>query len=282
MGNCGNCCNTSHSRENTNNEAQFSPVEEENNDDDNNNIITNNININNINNKNTDDINNINLKNLQSTVIPETRIKTETIKQVKTWGQKKDNLSSKNYNTIDKPDIIDNLNTDNYKNDISLSMSIDQSEFIINLSQMENELFDIINELRSNPQSFITQIEKYKGMLKKEDDKYCIIIDENEFEFKEGIESFDDCIELLKNQKHLEKFEKSMSMFECKKLFIDKNVSDLLFVVVYNLMDAGSLDDNKIRRKCLLSEEYNKLNITISKNESGNKLYSYYFSFDIF
>ena len=159
MGNCGNCCNTSHSRENTNNEAQFSPVEEENNDDDNNNII-----INNINNNNTDDNNNINLKNLQSTVIPQTRIKTETIKQVKTWGQKKDNLSNKNYMTIDKPDIIDNLNTDNYKNDISLSISMDQSEFIINLSQMENELFDIINELRSNPQSFITHIEKYKGI----------------------------------------------------------------------------------------------------------------------
>ena len=80
----------------------------------------------------------------------------------------------------------------------------------------------------------------------------------------------------------MKKFEKSLSMFESKKLFIDKNVSDLLFVAVYNLMDVCDVDNSKIRRKCLLSEEYNKLNITISKNESGNKLYSYYFSFDIF
>ena len=60
--------------------------------------------------------------------------------------------------STNKPDIIDNLDLDTNKNDISISMSIDQNEFMINLSEMENDLFDIINELRSNPQSFITQI----------------------------------------------------------------------------------------------------------------------------
>ena len=273
MGNCkiGNCCSTSNDREPTNVEAHFPTSEAENHTLDNNN--------NNGNNTNNDM--NTNLKYQITSIIEQKRNQTEPILQMKTWGKKRDYLPQKNYSTIDKPDIIDNLDSDN-KNDFSINMSIDQSEFIINLSQMENNLFDIINELRTNPQSFISHIEKYKSMLKKEDDKYFIIIDENEFEFKEGIECFDDCIELLKNQKHLEKFEKSLSMFESKKLFIDKNVSDLLFVSVYNLMDVCDVDNSKIRRKCLLSEEYNKLNITISKNESGNKLYSYYFSFDIF
>jgi hypothetical protein len=276
----GNCCNTSSDREPTNVEAQFPTVEEENhtleNNNNNDNYVNNDNNANNINNNV-----NTNLKYQITNIFDQKRNQTEPIIQMKTWAKKKDYLSQKNYSTIDKPDIIDNLGSDN-NNDFSINMSIDQSEFIINLSQMENKLFDIINELRTNPQSFITHIEKYKSMLKKEDDKYFIIIDENEFEFKEGIECFDDCIELLKDQKHLKKFEKSLSMFESKKLFIDKNVSDLLFVAVYNLMDVCDVDNSKIRRKCLLSEEYNKLNITISKNESGNKLYSYYFSFDIF
>ena len=80
--------------------------------------------------------------------------------------------------------------------------------------------------------------------------------------------------------KKLEKFEKIQSMFECKKFFVDKNVKDSYFVVTYNLINANNSDENKIRRNCLMSEEYNKLNITITKNEMGNKLYSYYFSFD--
>ena len=145
---------------------------------------------------------------------------------------------------------------------------------------MENNLFDLINEIRSNPQSFIDEIEKYKNKLIKENDKYYIKIDNNEFEFEDGAENCDDCIEFLKNQKKLEKFEKNQSMFECKKFFVDKNVSDLSFVVIYNLIDITSPENNKIRRDCLMNEKYNKLNITITKDELGKKLYSYYFSFD--
>ena len=117
-------------------------------------------------------------------------------------------------------------------------------------------------------------------MLIIEDDKKYIRIDDNEFEFKEGKECFDECINFLREIKKLEKFEKIQSMFESKNYFVDKNVSDLIFVIVSNLIDINNPEDNKIKRNCLLSEEYNKLNITITKNEFGSKLLSYYFSFD--
>ncbi len=193
------------------------------------------------------------------------------------WGQQKDTLYAKN--NIDLPDTIDEVYLDNKsQNSISISI-INENEINLDLSKMENNLFDLINNLRSNPQSFINYIEKYRDKVVSDNEKEYIIIDDNKFEF-ENKECFDECIEFLKNHKKLEKFEKIQSMFECKKFFVVKNVKDSYFVVTYNLINANNSDENKIRRNCLMSEEYNKLNITITKNEMGNKLYSYYFSFD--
>ena len=209
----------------------------------------------------------------------------ESNQQIRAWGQQKDtfinyNNTNNNFN-MDKPDIIDEVFLDNDKDENYINISLmEENEYGINFLNMENNLFDLINELRSNPQSFIDEIEKYKNKLIKENDKYYIKIDNNEFEFEDGAENFDECIEFLKNQKKLEKFEKNQSMFECKKFFVDKNVSDLSFVVIYNLIDITSPENNKIRRDCLMNEKYNKLNITITKDELGKKLYSYYFSFD--
>ena len=39
-------------------------------------------------------------------------------------------------------------------------------------------------------------------------------------------------------------------------------------------------EDNKIRRNCIMSEIYKKLNITITKDDFLNNLYTFYFSFD--
>ena len=52
-------------------------------------------------------------------------------------------------------------------------------------------------------------------------------------------------------------------MFEDKTLFQDKNVSDLYFVLIYNLIDANSnsSENDKIKRNCIMSE----INITITK-----------------
>ena len=68
-------------------------------------------------------------------------------------------------------------------------------------------------------------------------------------------------------------------MFEAKALFQDKNVSDLYFVLIYNLIDSYSQND-KIKRNCIISEIYNKLNITITKNDFVNNLFTFYFAFD--
>lgn len=205
----------------------------------------------------------------------------ESNQQINNWKQQKNTLMNYNNVSIDKPDIIDEVIFDN-KLETSLNKSsMSESGLGLNSINMEKELFNLINDLRTNPKGFINNVIKYKEMLQKEDDIYFITIEDNKFEFKNGEKSFDECIDFLKEQYEHEKFEVCKSMFECKNILIDKNVSDVLFVLVYNLIDINSPEDNKIRRNCLMSEEYNKLNITITKDEIGNKLYSYYFSFDI-
>ena len=257
----GVCCNFNNTEKPTS-ETQFSP------EDDNNPI--NNVYIvqNNINSTYEENHKFQNIKGLN--------------KQIKNWSEQKDTLMNKNNISIDKPDNIDEIFLDNNKLENSYNISVmEENDFGINLLKMEKNIFDLINELRTNPKSFIEKIEKYKNIITKKDNKQLIIIDDNEFEFETGEKCFNECIEFLNNQKSLQKFEKNQSMFECKKFFMDKNIADLLFVVVYNLIDINSPEDNKIRRNCLMSKEYNKLNITITKDEIGNKLYSYYFSFDI-
>ena len=77
-----------------------------------------------------------------------------------------------------------------------------------------------------------------------------LTIDDNMFEFRKGAKVFDECINFLKEQKTLKKFESSPSMFEAKTLFKDKNVSDLNFVLVYNLL----LNIEKSPPKSLINE----------------------------
>lgn len=227
---------------------------------------------------------NNNITNLKRSNSEEKQNIIDSDQQLKAWSQQKDTLINKNSNkNIDKPDIIDEIFMDNNKFENSINTSaLKESEIVLNLTKMEKNLFELINELRINPESFIDKIEQYKEMLETEDDTYYITLDDNQFEFRDGKESFDECIKYLRKQKNLKKFEKTQSMFECKQFFVDKNVSDLIFVVVYNLIDPNSDDKNKIKRNCIMSQEYNKLNITIAKDELTNNLYSYYFSFDNF
>ena len=230
-------------------------------------------------NNNINDNNNNNIGNKDHCISEENQNMLGSNKQLKNWEQQKDTLTNKINTSIDKPDVIDEVIIDN-KLDNSLNILLtEEHEFSLTLIKMEKTIFDLINELRSNPKSFIDKIEKYKDLIKKENDKNYIVIDDNEFIF-EDIGCFDECIDFLKKQKNLEKFEKKQTMFECKEFFVDKNVGDLLFVVVYNLVYINSPENNTIRRNYILSEEYNKCNITITKEEFGNKLYSYYFSFD--
>ena len=185
----------------------------------------------------------------------------------------------------DKPDILDeilgNANSKNFDDSFNESKN-DDNQFSVSLITMEKKLFELINDLRENPKSFIDKVEEYKKKLQINNNSYYIVIEDNIFQFRKGPEDFDECINFLKNQKNLEKFESSPSMFEAKTLFQDKNVSDLYFVLIYNLIDANanSSENDKIKRNCIMSEIYSKLNITITKKDFVSNLYTFYFAFD--
>lgn len=194
--------------------------------------------------------------------------------------------TSYSYNKIggDRPEILYACLKNEYTNHLQYLISEPKDEennyFSVSLVSLEKKLFKLINDLRTNPKSFINIIEEYKNQLQKNNDFYYLIIDDNIFQFSKGKEYFDECINFLKGQECLKKFKTSPSMFESKAFFKDQNVSDLNFVLLYNLMDIKSPEDNKIRRNCLTSKIYNKLNITITKDDFDNGLYTYHFSFD--
>ena len=199
------------------------------------------------------------------------------------FNLQKNSIFSYNKISEDKPDILDevlgNANSKNFDNSLDESKN-DDNQFSISLIIMEKKLFELINDLRENPKSVISKVEEYKKKLQKNKDFYYIIIDKNIFQFQKGPEDFDECINFLKSQKSLPKFESSPSMFEAKTLFQDKNVSDLYFVLIYNLIDSYSSQNDKIKRNCIMSEIYYKLNITITKNDFVNNLFTFYFAFD--
>ena len=196
---------------------------------------------------------------------------------------KKNTLEKKLNNSLDKPDTIDEIFFDNnnkYENSNNIqNNNIYQNDLSFSSSYMENNLFNLINEIRSDPPSFIKTIQKYKDELKKEDDKYFINIENNRFEFKNGEKCFEECINFLESQNKLDKFENG-TIFESNNSFIEKNVSDLPFVLTCILIDENNEEDNKIRRNCIMSDQYNKLKIIITKDEIGNSIYSYSFYFD--
>lgn len=197
----------------------------------------------------------------------------------------KNTLEKNINNSIDKPDTIDEIffesnNKSINSNNMQINNNIYDNDFSFNLTDMENSLFNLINEFRSDPRSFIKTIQQYKDQLKKEDDKYFINIEDNRFDFKYGEECFDECINFLKSQNKLEKFDKGQTIFESKNFFMETNVSDLPFVLTCILIDVNNEKENKIRRNCMVNEEYNTLKISITKDENEISFYSYRFYFD--
>ena len=264
----GNCCICNQNKFFT--ETQFNPdnkSQEKNDENQNNNIASD-----------------IVLKNIITSSITEEKLNlTETSRNNIIFNNQKKSIFSFNNKSDDQPDVMDEYIQSNNEMRFENSLydsKIDDSQFSVSLINMEKDLFNLINDLRTNPKSFITKIEEYRSKLQKNDNNYYIIIDEIKFEFPNGEECFNECINFLNEEKSLEKFDNSASMFESKILFKDKNVSDLYFVLIYNIMNLNNSEDNKIKRSCIMSEKYNKLNITISRDEYTFKLYSFYFSFD--
>ena len=195
----------------------------------------------------------------------------------------KNSYFSFNKNSEENPDIIDEIirkvDFNNFDKSLNESKN-DDNQFSLSLITMEKKLFELVNDLRTNPKSFIKRVVQYKQKLLKNKNFYYINIDDNIFEFEKGEEDFDEFINFLKVQNSLKKFEISPSMFEAKIFFKDKNVSDLYFVLIYNMIDKQSLEEKIIKRDCLMSELYSKINITVTKEDVLNNLYTFYFSFD--
>lgn len=255
MGVC--CCNFG--KENS--EAQF-PIEQEQKPKDKQNKINNNV-------SSSPDNNNI---------------LSEDIKKENNLKNKKNTLDYNKDNSIDKPDTIDEIFYDNNNsggsNNIQNNNNIYDNDLNFDLTNMENNLFNLINKIRNDPPSFIKTIQKYKDELKKEDDKYFINKENNRFEFKNGEECFDECINFLESQNKLNKFEYGQTIFEKDNFFMEKNISDLSFVLTCILIDVNNEDENKIRRNCIMSDKYNTLKISIKKEEFEDSLYIYSFYFD--
>ena len=266
----GNCCEC-----NKDKITSITPIEtEENNEKENNKEKANN------NIATQEDINNI------PSSPTEQRFNTyESHQKNSLFNNQKNSIYSIHKISEDKPDILDeilgNANSKNFDDSLNESKN-DDNQFSVSLITMEKKLFELINDLRENPKSFIDKVEEYKKKLQINNNSYYIVIEDNIFQFRKGPEDFDECINFLKNQKNLEKFESSPSMFEAKTLFQDKNVSDLYFVLIYNLIDANanSSENDKIKRNCIMSEIYSKLNITITKKDFVSNLYTFYFAFD--
>ena len=179
------------------------------------------------------------------------------------------------------------------------------------LLQMENELFEYINALRENPKQFISLIEKYKNLISVDPIKgtYFIIINNSRIDLNQGQEYFIECQNFLKTAKPQKKLikddtlkiprptqvlsdeendnyvinyinkyiignEKSDINYSNINYIIDQNVSDVLFVIILNLIGVGV--NNEIKTNFMLSEEYDSVGITIDKIDVENDIYCYY------
>ena len=217
-------------------------------------------------------------------------------------------------NDIHKP-INEQLNPGSGKNFLH-TPSPSTTNSVINsnpeLLQMENELFEYINALRENPKQFISLIEKYKNLISVDPIKgtYFIIINNSRIDLNQGQEYFIECQNFLKTaspQKGLlkddnlkiprpsqiltdEENDTYVNNYISKYILgeyngtginysninyiIDQNVSDILFVIILNLIGIGG--DEQIQKNFILSDDYDRVGITVDKIDAENNIYCYY------
>ena len=199
----------------------------------------------------------------------------------------------------------------NINQPISLSASIALGKNT-ELTKMEDQLFNLINSLRDHPHKFINLIEKYKNLISVDPYKetYFIILNDSRVDLNQGQDYFIECQNFLKSaqpQKKLIKddvlkiprpqhiltddenetyvtsyinnyvinnYNNTDVSYSNINYIIDQNVSDILFVLILNLVGVGGYD--QIKKNFLLSADYDRVGITIDKIDPENNVYCYY------
>ena len=195
-------------------------------------------------------------------------------------------------------------------NKLSASNSLTSEIYHNSERQMEENLFNLINTLRTEPKKFIKVVDDYKNMIKTENNSNYIVINDYSIEIPNGKEIFEECKNYLSKVKPVNELEKDDSlkinikndfsseddfeniankrindvltkqgkMYKYINYFIDKNVGDVIYVLITNLMDFGS-NFKENNRKFLMNEEYDKCSVTIEKIDSEKNVYCYYILF---
>ena len=200
------------------------------------------------------------------------------------------------------------LNTNNSIDKLTATQQMGRTE---ELTKMEDEFFDLINYLRDYPQQFINLIEKYKNLVSLDPTKgtYFIVINDSRIDLNQGQEFFIECQNFLQTARPQKKLirddtlkiarpsralsdeendayvtsyinkyiignENSGNKYTNINYMFDQNVSDVLFVIILNLIGVGS--DNQIKANFMLSADYDSVGITIDKVDDENNIYCYY------
>lgn len=173
---------------------------------------------------------------------------------------------------------------------------------------LSTTLLNEINQIRTNPLSYIPKIDKYMNLVEtdKSGSSY-ININNNKIMLPQGKEAFQEAKTALSNAKSIHKIQKKKNLcipfpkgenitksdsidylkeeFEKIKqnvgnkykdlsFFCDKNISNTEFVTVLNFLDMN--DENKTKRHCILNEDYNVIGITTGVIDTINHVYCYY------
>lgn len=172
---------------------------------------------------------------------------------------------------------------------------------------LSSTLLNEINQIRTNPQSYIEKIDKYMNLVETDKSGTSYInINNNKIMLQQGKEAFQEAKSALLNAKPINKMQKKKELcipfpneniaksdnmdylkeeFEKIKhnvgdkykdlsFFCDKNISNTEFVTVLNFVDMN--DENKSKRNCVLNEDYNVIGITTGVIDTTNHVYCYY------
>ena len=246
-------------------------------------------------------------------------IKTETNYSIEKNPEVKEITNNFNFEDIAK----ENEDQENYDNIFqsspneerivskeSLSNTLTIEPYHNSVRKMEQNLFDLINVLRTEPTKFIQIVENYKNMIKTEHNSNFIVINDYKIEIPNGKKIFEECKNYLSNVESVNELEKDDNlkvninlqkdfegevekimnskindvlikkgkMYKNINYFTDKNVGDIIYVLIINLMDVeNNFKENN--RKLLMGEEYDKCAVTIEKIDSEKNVYCYYILF---